>query len=314
MLIATVVIIVSCNTSSNTITFTISAPGLNKGEDGYIEATGVLTWGFKDLLKTSESVMKVDAGTSVTAYRELLTVTEWRYGTGLFNQIAAYTEEMQYFTLSDFDDPVPSFDTNDQYYEKITNTFTWRNNLFQENDLLQEMTETFEGNLINKIKYDYNPDNTLKAERWSSDGVIFEKAWWYKYGDKNFPLLPVEIRNFEAVSNISSDYDYANDPNNYAQGPTSMNDLKFTYTPTSDNRMAVIIGESGDAWASSWTYGSKIINHYDSSGRVSRIDFYFWESDKWEHSVQIDITYSGNVSSFLIETTFFRPWADFFPF
>jgi hypothetical protein len=290
---------------SNTITFTASTPGISKGEIDYGEATDVFTFDADGVLQSFEMEAKWEIGASAEGMRVLETVTAWTSGTGLLEQIAALKSERQFFELANFDDPIPAFDTNSPDYETTIHTFTWSGGL------LQEITDTQDSIVVDKDVYDYNPDDTLKAMRSSNDGgLTFGEAFWYQYGDPNFPLLPIEERQFWGTD-IPSNYDYANDPDTYKTGPTEESDRRFTYTPNADDQLAELVQEEGDGWTPSWTNYSRTVCSYDSSGRVSRYDIYAWSGTAWTLYFRFDVTYSGSVPSFSLEELYFSMYYDY---
>jgi len=280
----------------NTITFGGSQPGI---AEGYY----VFTFDADGVPQSFELFWKMENGASAEAGRVLQTITAWRSGTGWFDQIAAYTLETQEFFLADFDDPIPAFDTSSPNYETSTTTLTWSDSL------LQEMTTTQDSD-INKWVYDYNVDDTLKAMRKTYDGITFGEANWYQYGDPNFPLLPIEMREFVG-GNIPSDYPYASDPSGYKTGPSEMSDSKYTYTPTND-QIAELVEQEGDGWTPSWTNYSKIVCTYDTSGRISSINRFSWSAGDWTPFSELSATYSGSVPSISLEELFFSEYYDWF--
>jgi hypothetical protein len=282
----------------NTITFGGSEPGV---AEGYY----VFTFDDNGVPQSFELYWKMETGASADAQRIRDTITAWRSGTGFFDQIVAFKGERQDFFLADFNDPVPAFGTSSPDYETTTSTLTWSDSL------LQEWTTTQDSVLISKHAYDYNVDDTLKANRRSSDGITFTEANWYQYGDPNFPHLPIEMRNFEG-GDMPSDYDYANDPGGYKNGPIEMNDEKYTYTPNADGQIAEMVVQVGDGWAPSWTNSMKIVCTYDSSGRLSKMEQFIWSSGNWEQFRELPATYSGSVPSISMEELYFSPYFDYF--
>jgi hypothetical protein len=142
------------------------------------------------------------------------------------------------------------------------------------------------------------------------DGVTFNEAYWYQYGDPNFPLLPIEMREF--WGDISSDYDYANDPSGYKTGPSEMNDSKYIYTPNADDQIAELVEQKGDSWTPSWTNYSKTVCTYDTSGRISSINRFSWSAGDWTSFSELSATYSGSVPSISLEELFFSEYYDWF--
>lgn len=286
---------------SNTLTIVYSTPLLTEGEEGYIEGTGIFTFDADGVPQNYDCVFKMESGESAEAVRFLLTVTETRSGTTAFEQVVAHDSEIQYFLLDNFDDPVPDFDTSSEEYEKWTTTLVWGD----DNLLLEEIT-TRDSVLIEHSWYEYNVDNTVHAIRfYELEEGEYDRygAYWYLYGEENFPLLPVEERNYSRdLELIPPGYDYAEDPDNYKdpEGWDDFNDCRFLWTPHANGQVAELIHQWGNAWTSTWSNDDKekFVWTYDSSGVPTILDYYLWDNE-WILFIRFEATISGNAPSIL---------------
>jgi hypothetical protein len=291
--VATVIILCSCDNGgggggAGAITIEYSTPLLNKGDEGYVEGTGIFTFDDNGVPQSYDAVVKMETSASADGIRFLLMLTETGSGTIAFEQFVEHTSELQNYSLTSFDDPVPAFNTNSPDYTKWTKSYTWQNNL------LQEETSTTNGIIGMQRLYYYNPNDTLKATRYSEGGNFFG-ASWYLYSDPTFPFLYTEDRDYNTGggTTIPPDYDYATDPDNYK----TRNDRKYIATPNAKGQLAEHIQQEGDAWTSSWTNSAKLVFTYDNLGRHTVADMYEWSGSSWILIFRFKITYSGNTSS-----------------
>jgi hypothetical protein len=283
-----------------------------------LEGTEIFTLTPEGKPESFELFFKMETGDPaepVMAGRTRETITAWRDGTEFFDQIVELEGKRQNFILTDFTDPVPDIDpTYPGEIETWTNTFEWSGGLLRRTMSIAEFTE-YE-------VYDYYADDTLKAVRRSKDNVNFDFAQWYRYGDPDFPLLPIEIREYQYPGyggHIPETYDYAGDPGAYGnysydpENPGDYADHKYTYTPNADGSIAEMVVEEGSAWITDWYNSQRIVCSYDPSGKLSEIEYYQWSEGDWELFFAWSVAYSGEVTPIPVEDMYFHMGDYIFP-
>lgn len=316
---------VSCETTgtdestgaSGSIVVTLSTPDIPKGTAGYMEGTGTLviengapvSYEFVGKRQVDYSLFASLAAAPLTneAMREKITVTSTTSGSGLFDQFAGATLEMQYYDLASIDDEVPPFDSADSMYD------SWTTKLFWTNGLLTGQEDYDNGAVSGTRKWEYYQDGTVKSERTSENATgptILADAEYVPQNDATFTTMPAEQWHYwtGGSESIPDGYDYENDPSNYYSGGTG--DSKFTYTQDANGRVSQVLVEDGDHTVQSWTNNMRVSITYDDNGSMSSVVFEAWDAEltKWFNVGKVDFTQPADLPHITIEDFFFGPW------